>query len=287
MKKVPYLGAFSDYSEMEEELRRKVEKERANVESPPQGLQLTSINQLIAHFNKEKRPTRNKDSRSEKRNSSNAVAGPSQLSQISENLDEVMKDENSSDDFYCPPAFNTRWRKEREVMSPTSAATRSSSTKSKSKRKRSPSPPILTGRASSAGMKRRKFGDNSEALSMSRDSSLSNDATQDATQDDDADSLTNDPEKEDLYTISINDKGQKEFTCKKCTEKRPIRSIGDMNRHLESRAHQKPSWHCVRECGNSYTRKDALVRHINKVHPHKGIVVDPKRQIAVRKRSDG
>jgi len=49
--------------------------------------------------------------------------------------------------------------------------------------------------------------------------------------------------------------------------------LGDMQRHLQKRDHQQPSYCCVESCGKKFTRLDALKRHISNLHPKGSLVV--------------
>ncbi|KAJ3502459.1 hypothetical protein NLJ89_g8882 [Agrocybe chaxingu] len=63
----------------------------------------------------------------------------------------------------------------------------------------------------------------------------------------------------------IRDKsGKIIYQCRDCAGFR-TRALGDMGRHLESKAHKPPS-HCCQLCPSVFTRKDALVRHEKRKH---------------------
>jgi hypothetical protein len=52
-----------------------------------------------------------------------------------------------------------------------------------------------------------------------------------------------------------------EFVCPAEGCGKICRRIGDLNRHLQSRAHQLPSFSCPSGCGKMFSRKDAAKRH--------------------------
>ncbi|CAA7267538.1 unnamed protein product [Cyclocybe aegerita] len=54
------------------------------------------------------------------------------------------------------------------------------------------------------------------------------------------------------------------YQCRDCVGF-STRALGDMGRHLESKAHKPPS-HCCQLCPSVFTRKDALVRHEKRKH---------------------
>lgn len=74
-----------------------------------------------------------------------------------------------------------------------------------------------------------------------------------------------------MYTIELDPRTNKQkYTCGEC-EKYSTASYGDLKRHFESLTHSSPSHFCVKECGQSFTRKDALIRHIKT--RHKGVKI--------------
>jgi len=253
MKKVPKLGLFSDYSEMEAELREKIAKGTSNVDvEQPQ----SSVSEpRTRRTKKEKISAFNTDTPADS-TSGGAVAGPSRQPHC-EDLDEVMRGDNEFVPTYTqsfsPPASNTRWKGKRRAVeggasNPTLCATQGSITRHRG----SGSPP----RESTSRTKRRKIEiEESNNLPTSSIAAVTiSDATQDEIE-----------QESDFYTVLIDRKGKKIRQCNTHPEIRTD-SKGDMDRHLECLDHQGHSYHCVPECGKSFTRRDALVRHIKKEH---------------------
>jgi len=70
----------------------------------------------------------------------------------------------------------------------------------------------------------------------------------------------------ELYSVCTDAEGRI-YQCHLCPNIR-TRKIGDMRRHLQSRCHQPPSFSCIPECGKTFTRPDALRRHLKTSHVH-------------------
>ncbi len=273
MKNIPKLGLFSDYSEMEALLKEKIAKKgssNVNTEQPR-----SSVSAPIARRTKKRKkstfyaggPTENCE----------GVAGPSkQLHGTSGDLDAEMRGDElipTHTPSFSPPAFNTRKGKERAVETNSNTFSTLCATQgSSSMRMRcdgSASPP----RAPSSRTKCRKIEiEDSDSLPTPSVATVTiDDATQDYVE-----------QESDLYTILIDRKGKKIRQCNTHPEIRTD-SKGDMDRHLECLDHQGHSYHCVPECGKSFTRKDPLVRHIKKRHKRDGIVLNRNAKFAVWK----
>lgn len=170
---------------------------------------------------------------------------------------------SSGDDEYSPPIASTSKRSTRSSVvnarqdkaSTNFNALPPSDDSNTTAIRRSPPPSLFA--ASSRNGKRRKLEDPSPPTSSDKPPAHGRDGN--------SKEVRNDPSTGKPYYVFRDSRGKHSYQCLTCPHIRTP-NLGDIKRHFQSLKHQEHSFRCVPDCGRTYTREDALRRHIKTSH---------------------
>ena len=169
---------------------------------------------------------------------------------------------SSGDDDYTPPIASTSQRSTRSSVInaqqdkvSTNSNTLNPDDSNTTAFRRSPPPSLFA--ASSRNPKRRKLEKPLPATSTDDPPANGRDGN--------SKEVRNDPSTGKPYYVFRDSRGKHSYQCLTCPHIRTP-NLGDIKRHFQSLKHQEHSFRCVPDCGRTYTREDALRRHIKASH---------------------